>query len=399
MQRRTETPQIADAIDWILQHGTAHDDLGGLLAGVCERLVTAGVPLWRGSLDIPTIDPSWRAMAHKWWRDRPFSVEALPHGPEQEGIFRESVIYHVLSSGRTTCRWRIENGEGVAQFGLLRSLREEGGTDYLLKLVPFGQSRTRVTGVALSLATKRTGGFSDEDVEALEGLVPALGLAAYRISLALTASESLSVYLGASTARRVLAGEIRRGEGETIAAAILFADLKGFTAFSERQEALRVVGWLNEHFEAIGLAVAAHGGEILKFMGDGLLAVFPVVDVDARPCLVCEQALAAAVDARAANQAVNARRAAEGEPELDVDLALHFGEVVYGNVGASRRLDFTVIGRAVNETCRMERLCDEIGRNIVLSQAFARRCASPTAEVGTFALRGIEGARTVYALA
>jgi adenylate cyclase len=394
-----EPKRLDDLVDWMVRFGVAHDDLGALLAGVCERLVAAGIPVWRGSLDIPTIDPSSRAMAHKWWRDRPLSVEALPHGPQQEGVFRQSVIYHVLSRGLDACRWRIEHGEGLADFGLLRTLSAEGGTDYLLRVVGFGQGATALMGVAVSLATQRPGGFTNEEIAAVERLAPALGLAAYRISLALTARESLSIYLGANTARRVLAGEIRRGEGDTISAAILFADLKQFTAFTERQDALRVVGWLNEHFEAIGVAVAAHGGEILKFMGDGLLAVFPVADTGARPCPVCDTALGAAADAHAANCALNERRAAQGEPTLDVDVALHFGEVVYGNVGASRRLDFTVIGRAVNETCRMERLCDEIGRNLVLSQAFAERCATPTVEVGAFPLRGIEGSRVVYGLA
>jgi adenylate cyclase len=144
--------------------------------------------------------------------------------------------------------------------------------------------------------------------------------------------------------------------------------------------------------------VTQRGGEILKFLGDGLLAVFPIADIDRRPCPICEDALRAAEEAVAANCALNESRAARREPGLELDVALHFGEVVYGNVGASRRLDFTVIGRAVNEACRMEAICDQVGRNIVLSEAFARRCPVATIEIGTFALRGIAGDRSIYAL-
>jgi adenylate cyclase len=407
----------AGLIDWVLREATAHDDLGALLTGVCERLRAAGVPVWRASLDVPTIDPNARALAHKWWRDRPGSTETLPHGPEQDGVFQRSVIFHLLSHGLYARRWRLECGEGVEAFDLLRTLRREGATDYVARLVGFGDgarpseaaagaappvdsgtTRRPVRGVALSVATDRAGGFADDEIARFDRLLPALGLASHRVSAARTAADALSVYLGPRTARRVLAGRIRRGEGERIAAAILLADLKRFTALSEREDALSVVRWLDEHFEAVGDAVAARGGEILKFTGDGLLAVFPAADPDREPCPACADALRAAEEAVAANEALNAGRREAGGPVLALDVALHFGEAVYGNVGASRRLDFTVIGRAVNEVSRMEALCDEVGRNIVLSETFARRCARPTVAVGTFALRDIAGDRTLYAI-
>jgi len=171
--------------------------------------------------------------------------------------------------------------------------------------------------------------------------------------------------------------------------------LKRFTVLSEHEDALDVMRWLNEHFQAIGDAVMAKGGEILKFLGDGLLAVFAVENIDRWPCPGCEDALRAAEAAVAANHALNKTRAINGDPVLQVDVALNFGEVVYGNVGASRRLDFTVIGPVVNETCRIEGLCDELGHSIILSETFARRCSRNTTKVGAFALRGIEGPRSV----
>lgn len=386
-----------DLIDRIIRYATAHDDLGPLLTEFCERLVGAGLPIWRASIDIPTIDPNSRALTHKWWRDRDAVIEALPHGAGQEEAWRRSAIFYLLSRGLEMGRWRLERGDGIAEFDLLASLQAAGGTDYLMRIVSFGDGGGALRGAALSIATDRAGGFVDDEIVLINRFVPALGLAAYRMAVARTATDVLTVYLGPRTARRVLDGQIQRGEGERIAAAILYADLKRFTSLSEREDSLRIVGWLNEHFEAIGDAVAARGGEILKFLGDGLLAVFPVADPDRLPCEICEEALRAAEEAVASNQALNEKRALRREPTLEVDVALHFGQVVYRNVGTSRRLDFTVIGRAVNETSRMEALCDQVGRNIVLSETFARRCARPTVEVGAFALRGITGERVLYA--
>jgi adenylate cyclase len=400
MMEDREVPRhspVQDAIAWILTQATDRDDLGELLAGTCERLAAAGVPIWRASFDLPTIDPLSRALMHKWWRDAPVDVETLPHGPDQQAVFQRSVIFHMMSQGEDFRRWRLEDGEGVGEFSLLQTLKQSGATDYAMRLVKFGGRTTAAMGVAFSVATDRPGGFAEAELALVLSLVPALGLAAYRVSADRTGRNALSVYLGPKTAERVLAGEIRRGEGERMAAAILFADLKGFTAVAEQEDPLRVVGWLNEHFEAIGTAVTARGGEILKFMGDGILAVFPVDDPDERPCAGCAAALAAAEEARAANGRVNAERLRRGEPVLDVHVALHFGEVVYGNVGASRRLDFTVIGPAVNETCRMEALCDELGCPVLLSEAFSDRCASPTRAVGHFVLRGMAGARMLHA--
>jgi adenylate cyclase len=304
------------------------------------------------------------------------------------------VIFHLMSHGLEAHRWRLDRNEGVDQFALLRDLKAQGCTEYVLRLVGFG-GEMAIRGVALSLATKRPVGFASEDIEAADKLVPALALSAYRMSLARTATDALSIYLGPRSARRVLGGQIRRGEGETISAAILLVDLRGFTALTEREDPLHVVGWLNQHFEAIADAITSHGGEVLKFVGDGLLAVFPAAD-DGVPCAECERALSAALEGYAANQTLNASRLASGEPALEADAVLHFGEVVYGNVGASRRLDFTVIGRAVNEASRMEPLCAEIGCNLVVSEAFASRCVTPFREVGTFALRGLQERRRVY---
>jgi adenylate cyclase len=384
----------ASTVGLILHEATARDDPAGLLAAVCERLAAAGLPLWRVSMSMRAVDPTVRALAFVWRRGRGTSADAAPHGPGDEGeaMFRRSPVHHLQAAGLEAGRWRLEAGEGCGGIPILAELRAEGGTDYLMRLVPFGGPVSALPGAALAFATDRPGGFAGPEVAALDALVPALGLAVYRFALARTASDLLGVYLGPMTAARVLAGEVRRGAGRAITAAILLADLRGFTALAAREDPLRVVGWLDEHLEAAGGPVAERGGEVLKFLGDGLLAVFPdgagsaAAEGDA-----CARALAAAEEALARTAALGAARRARGEPALGLDVVLHHGEVVYGNVGAARRLDFTVIGRAVNEASRIEGLCERLGRSLLLSAGFAARCGRPTAALGRFALRGIGG--------
>jgi adenylate cyclase len=235
------------------------------------------MPLWRLSLTMRAIDPTVRALGFVWRRGRGTLADRTPHGAADEGeaAFRRSPISLLQSKGLYRARWRLETGEGCDSFPLMADLRAEGATEYLMRLVAFGgPTGAALPGVAIAIATDRPGGLGIEEVAAFDALVPALGLASYRFALAGTASDLLSVYLGPMTTARVLGGEIRRGRGRAVTAAILVADLRDFTAFAGREEPHRVVHWLDEHLEAVGAPVAEHGGEVLKLLGDGLLAVF-----------------------------------------------------------------------------------------------------------------------------
>jgi adenylate cyclase len=245
----------AATIDLILGEATSGDDLAGLLDMVCERLVAAGMPLWRLSLIMRAIDPTVRALAFVWRRGRGTLADRTPHGAADEGeaAFRRSPISHLQSKGLYRARWRLETGEGCDSFPLMADLRAEGATEYLIRLVPFGgPTGAALPGVAIAIATDRPGGLGTEEVAAFDALVPALGLASYRFALAGTASDLLGVYLGPMTAARVLGGEIRRGRGRAVTAAILVADLRDFTAFAGREEPHRVVHWLDEHLSSCG---------------------------------------------------------------------------------------------------------------------------------------------------
>ena len=383
----------------LLETATCSDDPAELVTAACEGLAGQGLPLWRFSLGMRTIDPTIRALSFVWRRGQSVTGLTTPYqpGPDDDLPYRRSPIYYMDSRNLTDARWRLKVGEGCAEIPLLAELRDEGATGYAMRLVRFGgETAAAMPGVAVAIATDQPGGFTDHDLGTFAAVMPALGLASYRYGLARLTSEILGVYLGPRTARRVLAGEAQRGTGRAIEAAILLADLRGFTSLASRDDPFDVVTWLDRYLEAIGEPVAAQGGEVLKFLGDGLLAVFSVDEQGAAQA--CAQALAASEQILAATAALNRGRRASDEPALELDVVLHFGQVVYGNVGAARRLDYTIIGRAVNEASRMEALCAELGHPLLLSAPFAARCSRATMRLGQFHLRGCEGEAEVYAL-
>ncbi len=380
---------------WIAEQATSSDDLEPLLETFCGTLIAAGLPLWRVSVSTPAIDPTARAFSMSWVRGQGMSFVRTAHGPENEAVFRRSPVHALAEANQPFGRWRLDALQPGQGFALLDEMRQDGGTDYVLHLIGFTPG-SALRGVALSFVTDSASGFGDRDLAVIDEALPVFGLAICKLSLSYTLRETLGTYLGPATASRVLDGQILRGEGRTMSAAILLTDLRAFTALTDRVDPVRIVGWLDEHFDALGDPVARNGGEILKFLGDGFLAVFPIAEIGTRPCAVCERALEAGQAALAANRALNARRRAAELPELDADLVLHFGEVVYGNVGTSRRLDFTVIGRAVNEASRIEKLCDELDRSLLVSDSFAERCGLGLMPLGTFPLRGLEQPQRIW---
>lgn len=385
-----------ELINWILEEGRNSDDLGAIFKEVSERLVAQGIPLLRTNLGMPTIEPTAALLRFEWSRDKGLASDALSpedsYGPE----FQRSPIFYLIERNLVQERWNLEDPEIVRRFALFEDLRALGVTEYALRFVRFSQGRTALRGAALSMATDRPGGFTEDEIAAVGRILPALGIVAYRIGLSRVAVETLGAYLGPQTGAHVMQGMIRRGDSQVISAALLLADLRGFTALVDANPGTDVVGWLNQHLECIGDAVTERGGEVLKFLGDGLLAVFPSDRIGAEQA--CREALRAAVDAGGRNAALNARRTAEGGPTLDLTIALHFGDVIYGNIGTARRLDFTVVGPAVNEVSRMEALGKALGAELLLSESIAHRCGHPVLSLGTHKLRGTTGMREMFAL-
>jgi adenylate cyclase len=379
---------------WIIEEGLRGSDIGSLLSGFSERLVARGIPLARSYLAMPTVNPNFRVFTHAWTPATGTMVDVVSH-ERNDGALEVSPIGYMLRNGMTDCYWRFDGPDADA-YSIFEDVRRLGGKDYFARLIPFEQpTAPALRGFAVAFSSSRDGGFLPEEIASIEGFMPLLGLAAYRMTLFDLTVAMLDTYVGLSAGRRVLSGEINRGSGATVTAALLFADLRGFTALADTAGPA-IIGRLDEHLEAMADPVTERGGEVLKFLGDGLLAVFPITETTSQ-----EEAGAAAVraaqEALVRNDAVN--RGRSDEPSLSLDIALHCGDVFYGNIGAANRLDFTVIGPAVNEASRMEALCAPLGCSVVMSEAIASASPVPVRPLGRHTLRGLSGQRELFTLA
>jgi len=283
---------------------------------------------------------------------------------------------------------------------LLDQLADAGATDYFAEIVRFGSTDdpSRGTGIGYSFATDRLGGFDDDDLLLLKAVLPVVSLAMMTHAGHTIASGLLGAYLGEDAGRRVHAGAVERGSVESIRAVLWYADIRDSTATADTTPGPVVIELLDEVFEALTASLRPRGGEVLKFLGDGILAIFPFEDTTREQ--VCRQALDAAVEAMCAIDRLNVARCGTGKPTAAVDLALHLGEVLYGNVGAVDRLDFTVIGPAVNEAARIEALCEPLGRKVLVSAELAAVAGdnSRLVPVGQHKLRGVRELREIYGL-
>jgi adenylate cyclase len=377
---------------WIVEQGLLGDSLTTLVQGFADRVAAAGVPLTRAYLAMPSISPTSRAESVTWRSDGRTLRESVEHGSFPE-LWERSPLNYLITNGIDRRRWRLEEAGATDAFPVFAEMRAEGHTDYAAHVTAFGGgTTTALRGVAMTVCTARPGGFTSDELALLNRLVPILALAAYRTALSAAAKAVLDAYVGHDAGARILSGEIVRGEGHQVDAALLIADLSGFTALADASGA-DLVGRLGEHLSAIAEPIEAAGGEVLKFMGDGVLAGHAIKDPD-RPDLACAALLAGSREALARNALVNARYG-DNTP-LGLDIALHRGPVFYGNIGGGSRLDFTVIGPAVNEASRIERLCGELGQPILMSDAFAHCCGSPIRSLGYHALRGVSEPREIF---
>lgn len=384
---------VQEISDWLVDEGLSRGTYDDLLTGFCERLNRGGIPVERSLLAMRTLHPTIDAHSLIWRRGKPLEREdfATDRGPT-EG-FTESPLADLLSHPELhEIHRKLIDSNTPFDYPILRDLQEQGITDYLIKKIgfPVAALRGHETGMLVSWATDAPGGFSDFHLAALRRLAPRLALALANRLLREVTMNVLDTYVGHEAGERILGGEISRGSLREIDAVILFMDLRGFTALADRTDSAVMAGLLNDYFGHIVPAILDRGGEILKFMGDGVLATFNL-DVLADDA-VCRTGLEAAVDALSNIEDWNRRRRAAGEAVLDLDVAIHLGHVMFGNVGAGNRLDFTVIGAAVNEASRIEALCDDLDRRLLISEKFAMaatQCSEHLVSVGRHRLRGV----------
>lgn len=372
-------------LDWLAGYDFVPGRFDAFMAGACPRLVAMGIPIWRAALGLERLHPE-EIGSMMIWREGTLIRQARPRaGIMTSDLYLNSPTRVVHDTRRPfRCRLAVAGDLGMPVLG---ELRDEGATDYLM--LPLAFADTARVAVA-SFATRAARGFTDGEIAALQLAARLASPYAERAVLRRIAVDLLAAYVGPAAGRRVFEGHVARGDVETIAAAIWFCDLRGFTALSEHLPRREVIALLNRFFDATGGAVEAAGGEILKFMGDGLLAVFPI---ERDPPATCARAL----DAAAAAVANVGALAAAGGPALRFGLALHLGEVEFGNVGTRHRLDFTAIGPAVNRASRLESLTKELGEPLLASATFAQAVGRPMRHLGRFALRGVGTLEGVFA--
>jgi adenylate cyclase len=392
------TPAISAArlraqpvIDYLVEEARRIDGAPEFLEVICARIVAEGVPLDRCTAHARTLHPEIFGFTVRWRPGGPAEYIAHYHGAKTDAAYENSAIYW-LYGGAERFRRRIERPTVALDFSILPDLKADGFTDYLAIRLPF----TDGTCAALSLATRRAGGFDEEDIGFFDALMPYLALV-FEARIGHRISENVvKTYLGEDAGRRVLRGEVTRGSGEVIEAAILFADIRGFTALSEALPGDQVIDLLNAYFESVIPPVEGHGGQVLKLIGDGVLAIFPLGRGGAKPA--CFAAATAALEAFANLAEVNRSREAEGLRTIRIGITLHVGRVIYGNIGASNRLDFTVIGHAVNLVSRMQTLCRRFEKAMLFSAEFVQQSGVPALSMGRHELQGVAEPQEVFAL-
>jgi adenylate cyclase len=397
----TET-ELAAIASWIANVGLKGASETALFEGFCGRTIEAGLPLARAIVAIDTLHPIHEGRLFRWDRDKSVSTVS-EYGPSTEGEaaqrWRTTPHYRLLEMGESLMRRRI-TAETRREFSLLPALWEGSITEFVAMVNRF--SADGVIGEMdcfyTSWMTDREGGFSEADIAGLEWLTPFLGLAIKSMSLARIANTLVETYLGRDAGRRVLQGRIARGVADRIKTVLWFSDLRDYMRISDSAPPEAIIPLLNDYADAIVSAIHQHSGDVLKLMGDGVLGIFPAED----RARACSAALDAVKEARASVEALNQRRGAEGLPATDMYLGLHLGVVFYGNIGSKERLDFTVVGPAVNEVARIAAMCRSVDQPLLMSSAFVASIAEERrrhfVSVGRFALRGVGKPQDLYTL-
>ena len=378
--------EIKEVADWLIDGARSAPQPDQVLAELSERLVTCGIPLWRVAVFVRTLHPQVMGRRLIWRPGIEVEVSEAPFELLESADFLENPIAQVYATGRALHR-KLADPDCAVDFPVLSELRAEGITDYLALPLVFTDGAIH----AVTCTTRQAGGFTDAQIAGIEAIITPLARVAEIRALRRMGSTLLDTYVGHDAGERILAGHIRRGDIEEIHAAIWLSDMRGFTALADSLPPAVLIDLLNRYFDCQVPVILEHGAEVLKFMGDGLLAIFTIAGDETE---VCERALAAARRA----QANVATLSDAAMPGLRFGLALHVGEVLYGNIGSGNRLDFTCIGPAVNCAARIEKLTSQLGRAILASGEFARHCAGGFTPLGEFRLAGFSAPQLVFGL-
>jgi adenylate cyclase len=387
-----DSARLTAVLDWIVTEGRLEPDLGRFVDGLMKRAVAAGLPIWRFYIGLQVVHPQMAATGVLWRRDGGYEEVPRLHGILTSGAYLGSPMEEVRNSGHPVryCLTDLPAGAHT----VLHELKAGGSVDYIA--FPMRLGRRGSTPVA-SFSTDRPNGFSEAEVADLKRLVDMMGAVAEIFIYRSIAETVTDTYLGHIVGEQILGGQIKRGDGKEINAVLWFSDLRDFTGLNERMSAGELLELLNNYLQLVGGALKAQGGEILKFIGDGVMAYFPAEDALFLP-YVTNSAIAAAQQLIDDIGAANEARAAGGHDPVRFGVGLHVGPVTFGNIGTEDRLDFTVIGPAVNRAARLEGLTKQLGVPVLASAEFNAACTVPLKSLGKHALRGVPEPVEVFTL-
>jgi adenylate cyclase len=383
--------ELQKLTDWLIDGARSAVSPSRMMSETCEGLVAAGLPLWRVGVFVRTLHPDIYGRNFVWRPDAEVELGTVDFNIQQAPEFQASPLAIVFRQG-IEVRARVGDPDRQ-RFPIIEDMRAEGVTDYIALPLLFIDGTIH----ASSWTTRQPGGFTDQQLTGLRSLVRPLARVMEIIHWRRTSSLLLDTYVGNRAGERILSGQIRRGHTESMDVGIWLSDLRGFTALSDRLPAETVVDILNTYFDCQVAAIRNHGGEVLKFMGDGLLAVFPIDEYVGDVREVCSQVLEAARESRASVEAMH-YPIGDAVERFRFGVALHVGRILYGNIGGGNRLDFTCIGPAVNLAARLEKIAGKLSRTIVASEGFAGICAGGWRELGEFPIAGFAKAERVYGL-
>jgi len=391
--------QFAALATWLSAAGLSGRDEATMVTEVCTRLVADGLPLARGQLLIDTLHPLYGGRGYYWQAAKGATVATEYNNPTEEeelARWRRSAFYHMIETGSAVLRRRVTSESGN-EFPFLGELHAAGMTDYFAVIDRFGRDGMigEMDGVYSSWVSNAPQGFTEDQIATVCRVTPCLALAIKSATLGRIAKTLVETYLGRDPGRRILEGSITRGSSTSIEAVLWFSDLHGYTHICDRVQSNEIIPFLNDYADTVISTIYDEGGDVLKLIGDGTLAMFTAEDRTS----ACRSALTAARKTMERIAELKSRRATSGLPETDIYLALHIGEVVYGNIGSRERLDFTVIGPAVNEVSRIASMCRLVDQPILMSSAFhAALGPEQLVSVGRYALRGVDRSQHLYTL-
>jgi adenylate cyclase len=383
--------ELQGIIDWMIDGARSAITPSQMMVQCCERLIQAGLPVWRVGVFLRTLHPDFYGISFIWKPGAEVRIGTVDFTFLDSAEFQNSPMRIVFQQALEV-RAHV-NDPASTRFPIIEDLRAEGVTDYIALPLMFMDGAIN----ASSWTTRQPGGFTDEQLGALRALTPALARYCEIVQSRRIATMLLDTYVGNRAGERIMGGQIRRGHTETMHAAIWLSDLRGFTALSDRLPAETVVDILNHYFDCQVAAIREHGGEVLKYMGDGLLAVFPIDEYVGDDQKVCSRVLEAARESRASVDALH-YPIGENVERFRFGVALHVGDILYGNIGGGNRLDFTCIGPAINLAARLEKIAGRLRRTVVASEGFAGICSGGWSDLGEFPIAGFSKAQRVFGL-